>query len=159
NYEGAQVRRASVITGNTYMPALLAQLNPQIRSVVEGTLPAATEPTINPLVGFHGRNDRRKNDENTYLGRIDGELGKHRLSGRYSYNHQDYTVPNFQPTLPRIFPTRFYNAVLQDSWNVGPSRFNELRLGVNRVDLFRNESGREKIPAWITVGGVNINAS
>ncbi len=159
NYEGAQVLRASTITGNTATPALLNQLKPEMRAVLEGTLPSTFDATSNPLVGFHRRNDSRTNDENTYLGRGDADFGKHRFSGRYSHNHQDYFVPNFQPSLRRVFPNRFHNSVFQDNWNVSPSAFNEFRAGFNRVDLFRNEPGREKIPAWINVGGVGINAS
>ena len=158
NYEGAQVKRAAQITGNVATPALLARLKPEIRSMLESTLPNTFEPTSNPLIGFHRRNDRRSNDEHTFLGRADVELGKHRLSGRYSHNNQDYLIPNLQPTLPRIFPNRFHNAVIQDNWSIAPNRFNELRLGVNRVDLFRNEPGRERVPAWIQVAGVGLNS-
>ena len=45
----------------------------------------------------HHRNDARRNEENAYLSRIDGDVGQHRISRRYTYNNQDYTVPNFQP--------------------------------------------------------------
>jgi len=159
NYEGAQVKRAAQITGNVPTPALLARLKPEIRNLLESTLPNTFEPTTNPLIGFHRRNDRRSNDEHTLLGRGDVELGKHRLSTRYSHNNQDYLIPNLQPTLPRIFPNRFHNAVIQDNWSIAPNRFNELRLGVNRVDLFRNEPGREKVPAWISVAGVGLSSS
>jgi outer membrane receptor protein involved in Fe transport len=126
---------------------------------MQDTLPATFGPTSNPYVGLHRRNDARRNDENTYLSRVDGDVARHRISGRYSYNNQDYTVPNFQPALTRVFPTRFHNVVLQDNWNIAPTMFNELRAGFNRVDLFRNEPGRELIPAWINVGAVGINAS
>ena len=159
NYEGAQVTRNSQVTGNTATPALLAQLPGGIRSVLESTMPLTYEPTGNPLIGLHRRNDPRRNDENTLLSRGDLNLADHRLSMRFSYNHQDYTVPNLQPKLPRLFPNRFHNAVVQDSWAVSPAVFNELRLGFNRVALFRNEFGREAVPAWIQVTDVALNAN
>ncbi|MBI1896761.1 MAG: TonB-dependent receptor [Acidobacteria bacterium] len=159
NYEGATVRRNQQISGNVATPLLLNQLKPEIRRVMELAPVGDYTPTSNPLVGFHRRNDRRKNDENTYLGRVDAHFSKHRLATRYSYNHQDVTIPQFIPTLPRLFPTRFHNAVVQDSFTVSPSAFNELRLGMNRNDLFRNEPGRERVPAWITVAGISTNVS
>jgi hypothetical protein len=119
--------------------------------------PKEFETTSNPLVGLHRRNDRRTNDENTYLARGDVDLTKHRLSLRYSYNNQDIVNPQFMPALKQKLPTRFHNAVLQDNWTVSPTIFNELRLGFNRTDLFRYEAGRENYPAWITTSGVNVN--
>jgi outer membrane receptor protein involved in Fe transport len=159
NYEGAQVRRASSKTGNTATPALLSQLKPAIRQVLEATLPSTYEPTSNPYIGFHRRNDRQRNEENTYLSRGDAELGPHRLSLRFSYNHQDFLDPQFQPVFYRVFPVRFHNAVVQDAWTLGPSLFNELRAGFNRVNLFRTETGRENYPAWITVSGTGPSSS
>ncbi|HYZ86633.1 MAG TPA: TonB-dependent receptor [Bryobacteraceae bacterium] len=157
NYEGARVTRNTQVTGNTYTPALLAAVPSSIRDVLQSTMPSTYEPTSNPLIGLHRRNDPRRNREDTFLWRGDLNLGAHRLSGRYSYNNQDFFVPNLQPTLARVFPTRFHNAVLQDSWTISPTMFNEVRAGVNRVNLFRNEPGREAVPAWVQVLDVSLN--
>jgi outer membrane receptor protein involved in Fe transport len=159
NYEGARVYRPVGITGNIATPALLTQLKPAIRTHFERMFPATFTPTTNPFLGFHRRNDTRRNEESTYLSRADAELGKHRFTTRYSYNNQDFIDPNLYPTLPRVFPTRFHNAVIQDSWTIAPSLFNELRAGVNRVDLDRHELGRGAFPAWITVEGTGPNAN
>jgi hypothetical protein len=157
NYEGAIVRRNQQVTGNVPTLLLLSQVNPSIRSSF-GFLPAATEATANPQVGFHRRNDNRKNDESTTLSRGDWNVSDgHRISLRYSYNNQDFTTPLLTPSLPRVFPLRFHNTVLQDNYTVSPAMFNELRLGFNRVDLFRYEPGREAVPAWIQVAGVGIS--
>lgn len=159
NYEGAQVRSPSQITGNVATPALTSQLTPALQKTFNDLSPKTFEPTANPLVGFHRRNDRRVNDENTYMARGDIDLARHRLSLRYSYNNQDIVTPQFIPVLKQTLPTRFHNAVVQDNWNVAPTVFNELRLGFNRTDLFRYEAGRENYPAWITTAGVNVNLS
>jgi hypothetical protein len=159
NYEAARVRRARQITGNVPTPLLLGQLRPEIRRTFEAMFPATFEPTSNPLVGFHRRNDGDRSDEDTFLWRGDADYSKHRFSGRYSYNNQDFLVPLLYPSQPRLFPTRFHNAVFQDNWNIAPALFNELRLGVNRVDLNRSERNRDTIPAWIQTAGVNINAN
>ncbi len=159
NYEGAQVRRAAQITGNVPTPALLSQLSAAQREVLTRYYSPSFEPTTNPLIGFHRRNDANRNDEHTYLSRVDLELGKHRLATRYSYNNQDFVQPTLSPIMPRDFPTRFHNAVIQDNWTVSSNVFNELRLGFNRTDLFRIERERDTFPAWITVGGVGLNAN
>lgn len=157
NYEGAIVRRNQQVTGNVPTPLLLNQVTPAIRSSLE-YLPSTFEPTTNPLVGLHRRNDGRKNDENTTLSRGDWNINAdHRLSLRYNYNHQDFTTPLLTPTLPRLFPLRFHNAAIQDNYALSPSMFNELRLGFNRVDLFRYEPGREAVSAWINVAGIGIS--
>ena len=157
NYEGAQVISPSTQTGNVATPALISQLKPELQKTFNALSPKEFETTSNPLVGLHRRNDRRTNDENTYLARGDVDLTKHRLSLRYSYNNQDIVNPQFMPALKQKLPTRFHNAVLQDNWTVSPTIFNELRLGFNRTDLFRYEAGRENYPAWITTSGVNVN--
>ncbi len=159
NWESAQVIRASQVTGNVPTPALLSQVSAPIRSLFQSMFPSTYTPTSNPLIGFHRRNDAQNNDENTYLSRVDTNLGNHQLGFRYSYNHQDYTTPLLYPTLPRPFPLRFQNAVVQDGWSIKPSMFNELRLGFNRVNLNRYEAGRDKFPDWITVADVGLNAS
>ncbi len=159
NYEGATVRRNAEVTGNVATPALLNRVKPEIRGVLELAPVNDFTPTSNPLVGFHRRNDRRRNDENTYLSRFDMDWNKHRWTVRHSYNNQDVFDPQFMPALTRQFPTRFNNAVIQDNYTIAPALFNELRIGLNRTDLFRNEPGREKVPAWITVAGINTNVT
>lgn len=150
NYEGAQVGRLRKITGNTATPALLTLLKPAMRQTLETYLPTDFTPTSNAYVGYHTRNDQQRNKEHTFLSRGDLALGKQRIAARHSYNHQDYISPNFSRVLPTVYPMRFHNAVIQDNWNTSATSFNELRLGVNRVDLNRNAPGSERIPAWIT---------
>lgn len=150
SYEGAQVGRLRKITGNTATPALLALLKPAMLQTLNTYLPTESTPTSNAHVGYHTRNDQQRNKEHTFLSRGDLALGKQRIAARHSYNHQDYISPNFSPVMPTVYPMRFHNAVLQDNWNTSALSFNELRLGVNRVDLNRNTPGSERIPAWIT---------
>lgn len=148
NYEGAVATRAQNFVVNTPSPALIAQLPAALRQTISALSPPVTNPTSNPLIGQHIRNDSQRNNEHTYMSRSDAVLGSHRIAMRYSYNHQDYSQPLAEPSLRRLFPNRFHNAVLQDTWTIGASLFNEFRFGVNRADLFRSEPGREKFPAW-----------
>lgn len=158
NYEGAQVGRLRKITGNTATKELLAAVPPLIRKTLETYLPSDYTPTTNVYVGYHTRNDQQWNKEHTFLTRGDLSLTKHRLAGRHSYNRQDFTSPNFGPKFPTLYPMRFHNVVFQDNWNVTSTSFNELRLGVNRVNLNRDVVNRETIPAWISAPS-SVNAS
>ena len=161
NYEGATTRRNRQVTGNVATPLLKEKVTPAIRETLN-RLPSAFEPTKDPHIGLHRRNDASKSDESTALSRADINLGQHRLTARYSYNHQDYTEPILLQRHPEIYPMRFHNAVMQDGWTVSPSVFNELRLGFNRVDLDNDYVGVQGVPAWFTVSGaglgVNLNA-
>jgi outer membrane receptor protein involved in Fe transport len=152
NYEGAIVRRHQQISGNVPTPLLLDSVRPEVREVLR-RMPSTFTPTSNPYVGFHRRNDQRRNDEHTFLGRLDAEVERHRLTVRYNYNHQDFTEPNLLPDHPRIFPARLHNAVLQHGWALSPTMFNELRLGVNSADLDRHHVATDSVPAWLTVTG------
>lgn len=158
NYEGAIVRRAAQITGNVATPALLGQVNPNIREALS-LLPQDFTPTSNPLIGLHRRNDQTRNDEHTYLSRVDWSLGDHRISGRYNYNHQDFINPQLMPDHPQVFPNRTHNLALQDNFTISPTMFNELRLGFNRADLDRNFSGFDQLSAFINVTTGSLNAS
>jgi hypothetical protein len=98
-------------------------------------------------VGLNSHTDFRNNDENTLVSRGDVELGKHRLSLRYNYNHQNFQKPNLIITSPSTFPTRFHNAEIQDTTLISPAMVNELRLGFNRTDLLRHDSQIRDVPA------------
>lgn len=155
NYEGATVRRASQIVGNVPTPALLAAVPANIRENLDG-LPKDFTPTSNPFIGVHRRNDSRTNDELTTLSRGDIQLGAHRLSLRYNYNNQDFASPNLRAANRFTYPNRFHNALIQDSWNISATMFNELRLGFNRNDLNRNNSTLYTLPGWVEVAAVSL---
>lgn len=157
NYEGAIVRRGATITGNVATPALLSQVNPKIREALS-LLPTEFTATANPLIGLHRRNDQTRNDEHTYLSRVDWQLGRHRISGRYNYNNQDFINPNLLLRNPQVFPNRTHNLVLQDSFTLSPTMFNEVRLGYNRSDLDRNFRGFDQLQAFVNVTTGSLNA-
>jgi outer membrane receptor protein involved in Fe transport len=152
NYEGAQVRRASTIQGNVPTPLLLSRVTPGIRAHLDG-LPDDYQPTANPLLGLHRRNDARSNDENTYMSRADYRWGNHQSSVRYNYNRQTYDEPNLRPDNRRLFPMRYHNSVVQDTWSLRPTVYNELRLGFNRTSLNRVNSTLYTQPGWVEVTG------
>lgn len=152
NYEGAQVRRGAAIQSNVPTPALLARVTPAIREHLDG-LPDDFTPTANPLLGLHRRNETRNNDENTYLSRVDYRLGTHQIAVRYNYNNQDFSNPNLRPDNRQLFPMRYHNAVIQDGWSIGPTLFNELRLGFNRTNLNRINTTLLTQPGWLEITG------
>ncbi len=158
NYEGAIVTRGTTITGNVPTPALLSRVPQNIRSTL-ALLPTSYTATSNPLIGLHRRNDQTKNNEHTYLSRIDWMLGQHRISGRYSYNHQNFTNPQLLPGNPQVYPNRTHNLALQDTFALSPAMFNEVRVGFNRADLDRNYTGFSQLSGFLTVTTGSLSAS
>ena len=137
NFEGAQVARQQILTGNVATDLLLSQiLNPTLRAAYVAT-PRTYTPTSNPLVGFHTRNDYQRNDEMTTLSRLDYNLSKHHLAARWNYNNQDYRRPLFIPGTFLPFPTRFRNIGVQDNFTLAPNKLNEFRFGYNHNNLNR----------------------
>jgi hypothetical protein len=158
NYEGARVKRQAQVNGNVPTPALLALVTPEIRGVL-ALLPTTYTPSSNIYIGTHIRDDRSQNIDDTYLTRVEAILGRHRLAVRDSYNHQDYTSPNLQPSMPTHYPMRFNNAVIEDTFTMGASALNELRLGFNRVDLYRTPLGYRDVAASISAQGISTSLS
>jgi hypothetical protein len=158
NYEGSRVVRQAQVTGNVPTQALLDAVTPAARAVL-ALLPTTYTATSNKYVGTHIRDDHANSADNTYLTKVDAILGKHRLSSRYSYNHQDYTSANLQPSMPTIYPMRHNNAMIEDTTTIGSSAFNELRLGFNRVDLNRSPKDYDKVPASLSASGVSTSLS
>jgi hypothetical protein len=150
NYEGARVKRLSQIKAYVPTPALLAAVPSAMRPVLQlWALPNYT-PSTSPYLGYHVRNDSSRDNENTYLTRVDAALGKHREAIRYSQNDQDYSAPATPPTMPLVYPMRFHNVAVQDNWTVNATSFNEVRVGVNRVNLNRHNLNTDQIPAYIS---------
>jgi outer membrane receptor protein involved in Fe transport len=158
NYEGDRVKRQAQVTGSIPTPALLAAVKPAIREVLS-LLPTTFTPTTNQYIGQHIRDDQSTNRDDTFLMRLDAIAGPHRLAVRDSYNNQDYTSPNLAPSMPTIYPMRFNNAVVEDSLMLGPTAFNELRLGFNRVDLYRTPQDYGKMPASLASQGISTSLS
>lgn len=155
NYEGARVKRPFLIDAAVPTPFLLNQIRSvRLRQFLNG-LPDDCTPIANdPNFCRHIRNDQRVNDENTYLTRIDANAGDHRLSFRLNYNDQEFS----QPQPPRTdnsfsFPTKAYNFVAQDNWNLSGNALNEFRFGFNRVDLARNNSTFFSQEGWAEIPG------
>ena len=158
NYEGARASQSQPQTGNVPTPLLLSMVTPAIRQNLS-LLPPPTSPTSGPLVGLNYHNDSRKNNENTFVSRGDMQLGKHRLSLRYNYNHQNYTVPNLIPISPSLFPTRFHNAEIADAASISPAIVNELRVGFNRIDEFRHDVAFDQEPNFLSVSDVQMTTA
>ncbi|MBS1859226.1 MAG: TonB-dependent receptor [Acidobacteria bacterium] len=158
NYEGDQVRKQQFVKGNVPTAALISQVPAAIRSIYTLMMPTTYAPTSNPYIGYHTRNDNAANHENTYFGRIDWLISsRQRLTVRDNYNDQETVQPNLEPNMPTIYPLLFQNVAVEHTFNLGPTTLNELRLGFNRVDLFRQPQGWENIPGYITAQGISAS--
>ncbi|MCL4851595.1 MAG: TonB-dependent receptor [Bryobacteraceae bacterium] len=140
NYEGARIRRAQQITGNVPTPLLLSSI--QNPALVEhlSQFPKDFEPTANPLIGLHRRNDGSRIREDTTLSRIDAYLGKHRLGFRLSWNDQEISVPRLREDVREVSPIPLRNYVISDQWTITPSISNEFRFGYNRYPIARHQT-------------------
>lgn len=158
NYEGVHTRQNTVINGNEPTQLLLSQLPAALAQEFRNSLTAPFTPTSNPLVGFASFNASRTDDENTYLGRVDGAFGQHRLSGRVSVNRQQVLIPQLRPKNPLLYPTKFENAAFQDNWILSSNKLNEFRAGLNRIDENRNYQNLNSA-AYAAITSVGINDS
>jgi hypothetical protein len=141
NYEGTRIRRAQQITANVPTSAFLAGVsNPALREHLNG-LPKTFEPTANPLIGLHRRNDVRRIREDTTLSRVDAYLGQHRLGFRLSWNSGNVSLPELRQDVRLVFPLPLKNYVISDQWTLSPTLSNEIRFGYHT-----SPSPRHKTP-------------
>lgn len=145
NFEGAIIRRGRTISGAVPTPAYLAALrNPRMREHLSN-MPKTFEPTANPFLGQHFRNDRQKVNEETHIARVDYNLGSHRLSGRINYNDQDVFNPQLRQDVRQQFPLRQRNVMVSDFWVLSPRTSIDARFGFNRTSVIRGpDDGRQK---------------
>ena len=157
NYEGAKIAAPSQVTGNVPSEFLLDQItNPQLHEFLNGLPKQNNTPTSSPFLDFHSRTESLEDDENTFLGRVDLNLGSHAISGRYSHNNQQFQ----QPTGPRVgaftaFPIRYRNLSIADVTVISPTIINEVRFGVNYNQIDRGPpDGRHVLGSPNSIGWI-----
>ncbi|MFN0171377.1 MAG: TonB-dependent receptor domain-containing protein [Bryobacteraceae bacterium] len=155
NYEGARIRRATQVTGNVPTPALLSRVtNPALAKFLD-FYPKTFEPTPNPLVGLHRRNDGQQVTEDTTLSRIDLNVASHRISYRLVWNDQQVSNPALPLKIRGFVPIPVRNWAVSDSIAISPTKFNELRFGYNHYPVARHT--RSTDPADnTTVPGLSV---
>jgi outer membrane receptor protein involved in Fe transport len=158
NFEGDRIRRGRTISGTVPTPAYLAALrNPRMRDHLSN-MPKTFEPTANPFLGQHFRNDRQRVNEATNIARADYILGAHRLSGRINFNNQDVFNPQLREDVRQQFPLRQRNAMVSDFWVVSARTSVDMRFGFNRTSVIRGpDDGRQKPgpqAGYVSIGGL-----
>ena len=158
NFEGASIRRGRTISGTVPTPTYLGLLrNSRMRDHLS-KMPTTFEPTANPWVGQHFRNDRQKVNEETHIGRMDYNLGKHRISGRLNYNTQDVFNPQLRQDVRQRFPLRQRNVMLSDFWILSPRTSVDARFGFNRTSVIRGPDDERQKPGpqagLVSIGGL-----
>lgn len=138
NYEGARIRRGRTITGNVATPELRRRItNPALAKFLE-FYPKDFQPTSNPLIGFHARNDAQRVDEDTTLSRVDGQVKNHRLSFRLAWNEQTVSNPRVEPSFRQFLPLPLRNWTVSDYFVISPTVSNEARFGFNHYPIARH---------------------
>ncbi|MFN7925983.1 MAG: carboxypeptidase regulatory-like domain-containing protein [Bryobacteraceae bacterium] len=158
NFEGDTIRRGRTISGAVPTPLYLSLLkNPKMREHLS-KMPTTFEPTSNPWIGQHFRNDRQKVNEQTHIARVDYVLGNHRLSGRVNHNTQDVFNPQLRQDVRQQFPLRQRNVMVSDFWVVSPRTSVDARFGFNRTSVIRGpDDGRQKPgpqAGYVSIGGL-----
>lgn len=158
NFEGDRIRRGRTISGTVPTPLYLSLLkNPRMRDHL-ANMPRTFEPTANPWIGQHFRNDRQRVNEGTNIGRVDYILGNHRFSGRVNVNNQDVFNPQLREDVRQQFPLRQRNAMVSDFWVLSPRTSAEARFGFNRTSVVRGpDDGRQKPgpqAGYVSIGGL-----
>jgi len=139
NYEGVKVRQERVISGNVPTPLMLSQItNPQLAKDLNDLMPHTFEPTSDPRIGLHRRNDKSTSDELTTLSRLDANLGRHRLGFRLAWNEQTATNPLLLPGIRQILPVPLRNWQISDFLLISPTTSNEIRFGYNHYPVARH---------------------
>src|SRR5581483_5156044 len=100
--------------------------------------PTDFQPTANPLVGLHTRNDANGDREDTTLSRVDADLGKHSLFFRLVWNKQEASEALIQRTMRWVYPMPVKNWEISDSFMISPTMFNEVRIGYNHYPVARH---------------------
>src|SRR5207237_7017546 len=127
NYEGVKVRQERVLSGNVPTPLMLSQItNPRLQKDLTDLMPSTFEPTSNPLIGLHRRNDKSTDNELTTLSRLDANLGKHRLGFRLAYNQQTATNPFLLPSIRQVLPVPLRNWQISEFFLISPTMSNEV---------------------------------
>jgi hypothetical protein len=139
NYEGARVRRGVIVSGNVPTQALYNQMtNSQLVAFFKKWEPAPTSSTSDPLTGFYARSGAQAITENTFLARLDANLGKHHLSFRMVYNNQNSINPQISPGLVSGYPLPSRNYLGSWTYTITPTMVNEIRVGSNSNPVMRH---------------------
>jgi len=153
SYEGFRQRQGVSVTNNIPSPNTIAAVGQQnaalgqiFSAIFQGSFaaPVANDPTPASIIAANRpvltpKSLVRSNsfDQNAYLGKMDHYLSaKARLSGRYTYFHNDAGPGTVSGTgLPATgvgFTNTVHNAMLGESQTFSPTKLNELRVTFQR---------------------------
>ena len=76
--------------------------------------------------------------EDTTLSRVDANLGKHRLSGRFVWNDQLVSNPQLSPVIHQLLPVPVKNWAVSDFMLISSTMSNEMRFGYNHYPISRH---------------------
>jgi outer membrane receptor protein involved in Fe transport len=154
NYEGSIARIPLQITSNVPTQSLRDRA-PTAYQTYLSEVPLPTQPLANSTdAGFYRRSDVFKANENLANMRVDYKQGPDSIFARYSLNKSETSSPAFLPTNRLVFPLTNHLATVGYTRILGSSTFNELRLGLDRWDVPRENQGFAGGLGQITITGI-----
>lgn len=154
NYEASRARTPQFITANVPTESFRAKA-PSFYQTYLNAVPLPTQPLANSTdAGLYTRTDVFKGDEN--LGNVRGDYveGSNSVFLRYTLNKSETSTPTFLPANRLTFPLTNHLVSAGYTRVLGASMFNELRLGVDRWDLPRQNSTFAGGLGGITISGI-----
>jgi len=154
NYQGSRARIPQQITSNVPTQSLRDRA-PAAYQTYLSQVPLPTQPLANSTdAGFYRRSDVFKADENLANTRGDYRNGSDSIFARYSLNKSETSSPAFLPTNRLVFPLTNHLATLGYTRILGSDTFNELRIGLDRWDVPRENQGYAGGLGQITITGI-----
>jgi len=159
-YEGRRSRGSSPVTiANVLTERARAGVTDASVKQILNLLPLPTAPTANPNIGTVAVSAPSPSNGNQYLLRGDAVLtANHTLALRYfdnsgsSYNRTAGSLPGFDAT----FDPKGRNAMIAETWVIGPRATNELRASYGRASALFSPETSPATPRYSVTGLVGF---
>jgi len=157
NYEGA--RQRTYVQESGYVPnaTMLNQITSPTMLANLATLPAATQTTTNPLMGYNYHVAPYPDEENVSLGHLDYNFGKQHLAVRFINNWANIASPNLAPIDVQMAPSHYQNVNVEYTVPISANKLNEFRFGWARVNLDRKNSNLNQNNGEIYISNPSMN--
>ena len=136
NYEGSRALIGQIIT--SYVPTLsFRQAASSVYAPYFAALPWP-QTIVSSTTGVYRRQDNAVYNENLCDGRIDKITDRSDLFVRYTLTHSHDQTPSLFPSNPLVYPLTQNLATVGYTYSFSPSLLNDVRIGLDRFNNFRN---------------------
>lgn len=136
NYEGSRALIGQIITSNVPTQSF-RQAAPAVYAPYFAALPLP-QTVVSSTTGVYRRQDNALYNENLADLRIDKINDRSDLFVRYTLTDSNDQAPSLFPSNPLVYPIKQHLATVGYTYSFSPVLLNDLRLGLDRFDNFRN---------------------